>query len=167
MQIRKAVWLLLALLFSLAFSAFTIASLTICAIDIVRTYRAAAWPTAPATILSTAVDHGCAKGKSYSLDLRYEYEHAGHRYPGHGIQFGLSPCVSEAEALALAHAYPMGEQILVHVNPADPAESTIRVGAPTRDDWIGVAGSCAMLVFALLFLGRVISGWKQERLLQS
>jgi Protein of unknown function (DUF3592) len=114
------------------------------------------WPVADGKVLASIV----AK-KSYPPTgifhvprVRYSYAVAGQHYEGDVIcpgieQFGLG---SELQAHAKADQYPVGENVSVHYDPADPAVAvleTTQIGAARNIFGGAIAMALGIFIFGL------------------
>lgn len=163
MQPRKIVLLVFGFLILSAMAALLAMGFARTASDMIQLRRAAAWPTATATVTVARIDHGCANGKvkGHAFDVQYEYAYDGRRFTGRGLALGQSTCESEQTATTLAQAYPVGAQVPVHVDPTEPSVSTIQAGGPTWGDWGALAALATGLAFMLFGLSRVFVEWKK------
>ena len=78
----------------------------------------ASWPTLPATVEQVLVhSYSGRRLTTYRAEIFYSYREGGEYYSGSCIG---RLCGSEAEANALAAAYPKGTILQVHVHPTKP-----------------------------------------------
>lgn len=91
------------------------------------------WPQASANIVSTFVKTESAKQKDrdvlyYSPAISYQYEVAGRKFNGDTVQFDPPRSQNQHEIYALINSIPVGTEIQVHYNPANPETSVIIPG---------------------------------------
>ncbi|MFH2056894.1 MAG: DUF3592 domain-containing protein [bacterium] len=119
-----------------------------------RKWAERSWPSVTGEVVSTELVHGNA----YAPLITYKYEVGDSTYTatsdGRAPGFGGKRRRYDA-AEAIIHEYAPGSEILVHYNPANPSESTLRPG-PNWDVFAQLSfGSMLMMLgVALLVLLR-------------
>ena len=117
------------------------------AIGVAQTERAArSWPTTTAQVLESRVERGSGRTPSYHPVIRYRYEVGGVIYHGSTIWVAQgSGYQGESDAQAFAADYPVGKQVRVHYDPADPATAALFV---TGSHWNIIVMAVLGLVIA-------------------
>ncbi len=91
-----------------------------------RAEAALAWPTVEAVVSRSVVaTDGRGRRRSYTPEIAYSYQIAGHAYEGGRLRFGMTASYDVAEITAMIAPYPVGGRIKVHVDPANPALSVV------------------------------------------
>lgn len=123
------------------------------------------WPTTPGTVTYSSVDKhsdgrrkpGRKRTPTFTPSVHYSYTVSGVKYDGYRITLIGSPTDLNS-ARAHAGKYPVGANIQVHYNPANPSESILE----PQDQ----GGSLTMLGMGLLFVVIGIGGgiiWLRKR----
>lgn len=99
--------------------------------------HAAAWPTAPGSIVSARLDdsryrrhdqvgdtHFVRSEVRYTIALTYDYEVGGQHFTGSRLGFDTGTRSLDSARRELAR-FDKGTPVTVHYNPADPAESMV------------------------------------------
>jgi hypothetical protein len=114
---------------------------------IVQSARASAeWPTVEGRITRSVVRHStdAEGGDSYSPEVAYTYAVSGRAFEGERIKFGENSYGSRSRAEAIAAGYPVGRQVEVYYEPANPSNAVLEPGLS--------AGSYIVLGIGLLFI---------------
>ena len=90
----------------------------------VRFPGSSGWPLVPATVEQAIVDTHSGRSKSYRAEIIYSYSVDGEYYSG---RYECDFVWSEYEADDFAAQYPKGTTIQVHVSPAKPELSVLRL----------------------------------------
>jgi len=108
------------------------------------------WPSTPGQILAADVQHGVStdsdgdRRDSYSPRVRYSYHANNADYTGDKLGFGfVTGYGSESKARAALMKYPIGGQVTVYYDPADPGNAVLERKA---------GGSTAGLILGIVFL---------------
>jgi hypothetical protein len=94
----------------------------------------------------------------YAPQVRYEYSVGGRRYQGERLHLGATILSSEAgDAARQAGRFPVGLEVAVYYNPADPEDATLKaeVNWGTWALWIL---ALFLLVMAALLAALLLSG---------
>ncbi|MBU2611188.1 MAG: DUF3592 domain-containing protein [Chloroflexi bacterium] len=90
------------------------------------------WPTTQGRIIearvseSTSTDSDGDERTSYSPKVEYTYNVAGQEYKGDKITFGFTQGYGRyAKAQAALASYPLGAQVNVYYDPANPADAVL------------------------------------------
>lgn len=127
------------------------------------------WPTATGRVVSAEVKQKLSKVGSqlqpeYVPVIVYDYSVAGQVYRGNVVHVGISPAYSylrtERDAQAYIDKYPVGAEVAVAYNPADPASALLEPGGGARQGT--VVRWCAVAVTAI-GAGAAV-GWLVARL---
>mgnify|MGYP003339998462 CR=1 FL=1 len=119
--------------------------------DVLAANRATAWPTAEGTVLSSKVQQGCGKGRSYFPSVLYQYTVNAQQYQGRRIAFGNCGCGSERSAAAIVARYAVGTTVTVHFDPAAPMTSVLLAGAVFGETWVGIGVTSLIAVLGGCF----------------
>ena len=99
--------------------------------------RSQDWPSVTGVVTKNAVrtdartgTGGSAARARYLPDVEFEYEVDGQRYNGSRFAVLEQPETERAAVLARLEAYPVGEQVEVYYDPADPARALLEPGTP-------------------------------------
>lgn len=134
-----------------------------------RIYAARGWPVSHGRIIASGIKETAVRvrrGTSlnryrqavrYQPHIIYEYEVGGVRHQGERVHLGSVMLASDAKEAALAASrYPVGSQVAVAYDPADPTAATLELstGWGTRIKWLA-AFVLWLTAFALVvfFLG--------------
>jgi hypothetical protein len=108
------------------------------------------WPATQGQIIaariseSTSTDSDGDRSTSYSPALEYTYNVAGQEYKGDKIAFGFTQGYGRyAKAQAALARYPLGAQVTLYYNPANPADAVLERKA---------GGSTISLVLGIIFI---------------
>jgi hypothetical protein len=99
--------------------------------SILRNARAsAAWPTAEGIVTRSEVTHSTdADGDdTYRPEVTYEYSVQNRSYENYTIKFGENSYSSQRQAEEIGARYPLGRQVAVYYDPADPGRSVLEPG---------------------------------------
>jgi hypothetical protein len=107
-----------------------------------------AWPTAPGTVLSVAVQEHSSydsdettSSVNYEPVVQYQYAVGGQQLTNKRIAFGANS-FDHSTAQKKANQYAAGMAVTVHYNPSNPADSVLETTA---------GGSTAFMVVGILF----------------
>ena len=113
-----------------------------------RSWQASRWPTTQGTVLSSKLDvnRNSDGGDTYRIDVRYRYAVAGrdfesNQYDATGVSIHSGFGLDKMRAAVAAH--PPGSTVVVHYDPADPADAMLSTAVP--------AGTFAFVWFPILF----------------
>lgn len=116
-----------------------------------RQLEAKSYPVATGTITHSEVtEHHGDDSTTYGVDVKYDFEVAGRRYAGDCYRYGQMSS-SDKSAHKIVASLPVGEQVDVHYNPADPSDSVLVVGVQSSDLF--------MALFLTPFNLIMVSGW--------
>jgi len=108
------------------------------------------WPATQGQIIasriseSTSTDSDSDRSTSYSPAVEYTYNVAGQEYKGNKITFGFTQGYGRyAKAQAALARYPLGAQVTVYYDPANPADAVLERKA---------GGSTVSLVLGIIFI---------------
>jgi hypothetical protein len=123
------------------------------------------WPSTQGQIVDTHIDrsmHTDSDGDtdySYTPRLEYTYEFGGVHYHGKNIYFGLaSGYNNQSQAQEIIDRYPVGSEIPVYYDPANPEDSVLERKAGNFTTTlvlgivfiiVGLCASCGVLGFSL------------------
>jgi hypothetical protein len=114
------------------------------------------WPTASATIVSSDVqtsqdDTSLKPRVTFSLQIKYQYQVGATTYTGNTFSYDGSETLS-SNASQVALAFPTGQRLQIHYDPANPATSVIFAGTQ------GVM-PLAFLAFGLILIAIPVCRW--------
>ncbi len=133
-------WSLLTLIFDgmLVFNAY-------------RQFQANSYPVATGTMTHSEVSvHHGDDSTTYGVEVKYEYQVDGRRYEGDRYRYGQWNS-SDDSAQKIVDSLPVGKQVDVRYNPADPGDSVLAVGIQSGDLFL----TLFLTPFNLVMLG----GW--------
>jgi Protein of unknown function (DUF3592) len=144
---------------------FSLVWLALSVVVMVRSRRSASWPRTVGTIVSTEVKRKVSQSLSndmpvdsvsYEPYVRYAYSVRDRQYEHDKLTTAVTPMIRQsAEAAAILQRYPVGHQITVFYNPADPGDAVLVAGGSSGNWYFRVFG-CALFVAAVIGL---ISQW--------
>lgn len=109
--------------------------------------RANAWPVVPGRVAVSRVEQrrSTEDGRTrinHVPIVEFRYEVRGHSFSSRQIALGMEVAGSESSAAKVAARYPVGAEVEVHYDSANPSEAALE--NPTRASWIlfGVAVFC-------------------------
>ncbi|HEU5396215.1 MAG TPA: DUF3592 domain-containing protein [Verrucomicrobiae bacterium] len=127
--------------------------------NLVKGIRTEQWPVANGIVMSAKVvrNSGGRGSDTYSPEIWYSYHVAGMGYTGKKISIGQMSS-SSGYAQGVVGRYPVGKQVTVHYNPADPAEAVLETGVH-GGTWIlfGVGGAFILVGFLFLQIQTAIA----------
>ena len=115
-----------------------------------QVHRARRWPQTNGRVVSAtvAVQHSRTQGESTRVTnvpaIQYEYTVAQRHYHGTRISFG-SPTQGTWSVRATLARFPVGANVTVYYDPANPARSTLDRGLP-----VTVIGQCVLAIAFLI-----------------
>lgn len=116
-----------------------------------RARRAAAWPSAPATLMEAqAVPLPGRGGSGWGIGVRYTYAVDGRWYEGRRLAFGYVPGSERASAHAIVQQLAEARALRVRFDPAKPSRSTLSSGVPQSTWFVLAMGVTASWFFAVL-----------------
>jgi hypothetical protein len=110
-------------------------------LDYWRAEQSKSWPAVTGRMLVSEVSVRLGKGPRNLPDVSYEYEVDGSRYESSRIRFGQGRTRFRAQAEELVGRYPVGSEVEVRYNPADPGVAVLDTSdaAVQSAVWWGVA----------------------------
>ena len=131
------------------------------AIGILREARASRrWPQTTGTVLTSCVesrkktpgDNDSDTAVINSPNVVYEYQVNDQSFRGSRIDLGQR--TSEYELESILDRYPVGAEVVVYYNPADPQDAVLERDAPAGTFWIG--GGCVLFSIAVPIIAILI-----------
>ena len=127
----------------LLFAAFSMLLMSGCAglfglgafLEIGRLSRVAGWPAVEGTIVASSALAACQGPAAFTPRIEYTYEYGGVLRHGTRRDMGAPVCDTEAAATVLAHRYPVGSRVAVHVDPARPEQAVLDTAVSTGPLW--------------------------------
>lgn len=103
----------------------------------VNAFRSKKWPLITATVTTSSFDR---QGNVYAPLIVYRYEYLGQEHMNDTYSYLGSTSFTKKSAIKTAQCFPKGHVFDVHVDPNDPANSTIVPGIHWTQaaSWIGV-----------------------------
>jgi hypothetical protein len=126
-----------------------------------RSLGSRSWPRTVGTVVSAEVKRTVTNGipvnsVSYEPYVKYTYSVRGQQYAHDKLTAAVTPGIREpAGAGAIVAKYPIGHQVTVFYNPADPGDAVLVAGG-SSGNWYFVLIGCAL--FAASVIG-LISQW--------
>ena len=147
---------LFLILFSLVWIAI---SLTV----LIRSRRSTSWPKAIGTVVHTEVRRIVSpslshdgNSVSYEPYVKYAYAVRDRQYERDRLTSAVVPGIRRSsEAATIVAKYPVGHQVTVFYNPADPGDAVLVAGG-SRGNWYFLGFGCALFAAAVAGL---ISQW--------
>lgn len=124
-----------------------------------RSARAAAWPTAPATITKLEVREVPGDGTTYKVEVWYTYTVDGVAYEGSRFAFGYWGSEDREPQDAIYRRLKGAESVHVRYDPANPAESCLSFGLD-RAIWFGMVLGGTFILFTI---GMTVVAWLLSR----
>ena len=150
---------LLAIPFFAFLILFSLVWLAISLVVIRRSLGSKSWPKTIGTVVSTEVKRivsHTADSVSYEPCVKYAYSVRGQQYEADKITVAVTAGIREsAGAAAIVAKYPIGHQVTVFYNPADPGDAALVAGG-SSGNWYFVLVGCALLAASVIGL---ISLW--------
>lgn len=116
-----------------------------------RAQRTRDWPTTAGQVVDTRIEkHSGDDNKKYRSIVRYGYSVGGAEYTSERFSFG-SNRRSKPAAEAFCAKYPPGAEVLVHYDPARPAEAVLSIEPASAATPLGIGGALVMAAGAFLF----------------
>ena len=142
---------LFALVFVGFWSAITLVFDVMLVISAWRQIRAESYPSVVGAITHSEVDaHHDSDGTTYSVDVEYVYMVDDRQYEGDRYRYGQMGS-SDNNAHRIVASLPVGKEVPVYYNPADPADAVLKTGIEGSDLFMALF----MTPFNLVMLG----GW--------
>lgn len=123
-----------------------------------RLGRANAWPVVPGEIVESRIEergslNSGSRHRTYVPIVEFRYAVAGNSYASRQVAIGLEMSGSRAVADKIVGRYPLGAQVEVHYDPANPSEAALE--NPTRASWVllGIAAACLAIA---LYTSRIL-----------
>lgn len=104
------------------------------------------WTETPCKIISSRVQtHDGDDGDTYSVDILYAYEFAGHEYMSSRYHFMPGSSSGYSGKAAIVNRHPPGSETVCYVNPRDPTQAVLNreMGGAL---WLGLIPAVFMLV---------------------
>jgi len=140
---------------------FSLAWLALSVFVMRRSLGSRSWPRTVGTVVATEVKRTLTgdipvNSVSYEPRVKYTYSVRGQQYERDKLTAAVTPGIREpAGAAAIVAKYPVGHQVTVFYNPADPGDAVLVAGG-SSGNWYFVLFGCALLVASVLGL---ISQW--------
>jgi sugar lactone lactonase YvrE len=109
------------------------------------------WPSAPGRVTNSQI----TLGKDSRLLVEYRYEVDGVSYEGDVLQ-AREPTRSLADNEALWEQHPVGEEVTVYYDPANPSKAVLLLGTHSAHVRVMLASSLVMLLCGLLTMASAI-----------
>lgn len=94
-----------------------------------KSNEASSWPTTEGTVLEhDLVQQRSRKGSAYEVKVSYAYTVEGARYESSRIAFGYGASSGLASHQSIHERFKDGSTVVVHYDPARPAESVLSYG---------------------------------------
>lgn len=134
-------------LLSLPFCVFGVVMLAIGAWHVFHGWASSNWSTTPGHIVSSRIRVDDCWGEdcdtAYFTEIRYDYMIQGQLYEGETIRFGPNTAyLRRSEAQSVLDQYPVGRQVQVAYDPAEPRLSVIERGLHL---WTWMCGGMGVL----------------------
>lgn len=114
--------------------------------NLLKSHRAASWPTATAALTTVEVKrHATSKRPTYEAVVRYTYQVSGQSYVGSNLSVGYGGSSNLSHHQALVQKLESAKTVVVHYDPDKPAESVLIAGTH-RADWSFLAFSLTWLL---------------------
>jgi hypothetical protein len=126
------------------------------------------WPSAVGQVIEAEVQHGTStdsegdRNDSYTPHIRYIYQINGADYSGDKISFGfVIGYGSESKARAILMKYPVGQQVTVFYDPADPGKAVLerKAGGSTVGIILGIVFLAVAFCIACPAMIAIPMGW--------
>jgi Protein of unknown function (DUF3592) len=115
------------------------------------------YPSVPGVVTHSKVDCG-EDGDSYRPDIHYDYTVAGVRYAGVRYRYGQWGS-NDNSARRTVDQHPVGKEVAVYYNPADPADAVLAAGLQGTDLLLAMF----MTPFNLVMVGGWWGVWNDRR----
>lgn len=131
--------------------------------QIMRANASTAWPAVTGVVtvaeLGKHTGHDPDDATTYSADISYDYVVNDRSYVNGTVNFGSVQTSDPSTARRVLKRYPVGLQVPVYYNPADPQEAILEPGLDWGSWFLPIFGSIFLAVgvgvfFLLLRLGR-------------
>lgn len=131
--------------------------------QILRANASTTWPTVTGVVtvaeLGKHLGHDRDDATTYSADISYDYVVNDHSYVNGTVNFGSVQTSDPSTARRVLKRYPVGLQVPVYYNPADPQEAILEPGLDWGSWFLPIFGGIFLVVgvgifFLLLRLGR-------------
>jgi hypothetical protein len=161
LRVGGAAWLL----FGAIFAAFGLVLLSLGLANLRRARASENWPVTRGTIVYGRIDASDAavhvengrvlRGTTEGAHLVYGYDVGGRRRYSNVRRFGQIAASTGNWASEIADRYPLGKEVTVAYDPADPDRAVLEPGIGPEAWWVPGAGS-ALLLFgmAVMFVSR-------------
>jgi hypothetical protein len=124
----------------------------------VQASASAAWPSVAGTVVAAEVQtrrhggglSGGRQSAQHTPLIAYHYGVGDQGYQGTRIRYGLLVFNFKGGAEKVLAPYPVGAQVRVHYNPANPADSVLEAGAMTGNLQFGVYAGIGTAILGLL-----------------
>lgn len=111
--------------------------------------KAADWPEARGRILRSELRLNSESDNGDAVHIEYAYEVAGASYRGNTVTYAGMSNDRETKQ-ALVDRYPVGREVTVYVDPAEPSRAVLERQASRG--WVGVMAVGGFFVVMALFL---------------
>lgn len=132
--------------------ALTGAALVVGGVELYRRgVASAAWPAVRGRVLASEVGESrrSSAGVTYYAAIRYAYEVEGRQFESDRVAVDGTVTPDPAPARAFVASYPVGREIEVHYDPADPGHSAVNPG-PSLGPLVAVACGLFLLLIAVI-----------------
>jgi len=109
--------------------------------------KAADWPDTPG-VIALSEFRQVAEGDNDSVRIEFDYEVAGQKHRGTTVSY-IGPPAQSAEKAALVARYPVGREVRVYYDPADPSRAVLE-RTPSRA-WMAAVLMGVVLVAVGIF----------------
>ena len=123
--------------------------------DAAKACASRTWPTAPATILESAVKED---GDNHRFTVRYRYEYERRQFESVTYQHSYTGSDDYAQAQRLADRFPAGSTTTCRVNPANPDDAVLALRS------LGIALVIPFpLIFVTIGVGGIWFAWRKTK----
>jgi hypothetical protein len=122
--------------------------------SLLKTVGSYAWKTAPASILSSAVEEDKTRDDPFVVAVKFRYQWEGRELISERYSTATSSYGSYDDAMGKISAFPIGAVTTCFVNPKDPAEAVLR----REGLWLAIL-IVIPLVFVAVGAGGIFSTW--------
>lgn len=121
----RAVLLLLAVFWS----AITLLAIGALSWSAVKSFRAAAYPTSPGTVIASSLKISSGRhGPMYGAEVRFRFQVAGQTYESGEYRYNSPRSSDSTYANSILAQFPVGAAVTVHYNPANPNDAVLQTG---------------------------------------
>ena len=129
--------------------------------QLMRAQASTTWPTVTGVVMISELGKQMGNERdestTYSADISYDYVANDRSYVNGAISFDGVISSDPSTARRLLKRYPVGKQVTVYYNPADPQDAVLEPG-PTAGSWFlpSFGGSFVVVGIAVFFFLRWI-----------